>query len=295
MKLNKPIISVIIPTYKDWDRLDLCLSALESQSIQRNKFEIIVINNDITPTPTYIKEKYKRVFFIAQQKKGSYAARNKGIIYSKGSILAFTDSDCIPDKNWLLNAINSLNHKNKIYRIGGKIALFRTNSYNKKNIAEIYEYCYAFRQKEFIKKQKMAVTANMICYKFLFEKVGLFNENLFSGGDSEWGKRAYKKGYNINYEESVIINHPARNSLKEILNKNRREAAGKLKTNQYTIINIIINLFLSLLPPIKSIFYINKKNTFSDILIAFTIRYLLRIDTAIEQLLVGVIKKDAKR
>jgi glycosyltransferase involved in cell wall biosynthesis len=38
---NKQFVSVIIPTYKDWPRLKLCLEALGNQNCPQNQFEAI--------------------------------------------------------------------------------------------------------------------------------------------------------------------------------------------------------------------------------------------------------------
>src|SRR5690554_2984846 len=97
-------ISVIIPTYKDWERLALCLQALENQSFKPSNFEIIVINNLPGDLPPAAFKLPKNAVLVDEGKPGSYAARNTGIGMAKGEILAFTDSDCIPHKDWLINA-----------------------------------------------------------------------------------------------------------------------------------------------------------------------------------------------
>ncbi|BBI65073.1 hypothetical protein HSBAA_63790 [Vreelandella sulfidaeris] len=66
----------------------------------------------------------------------------------------------------------------------------------------------------------------MITWAKNFDLVGLFNEKLFSGGDTEWGLRAYKQGINITYSENIIVKHPARKSVRELLMKARRVAGG---------------------------------------------------------------------
>src|SRR5690554_5645873 len=122
-EIEVPIITVIIPTYHDWDRLQLCLNALQNQSLPNNGIEIIVVNNnpyDLVPDTLYIPSNVK---IINEGKPGSYAARNKAVRESQGIFLAFTDSDCIPDKNWLFNALQIFENKN-ISRIGGKVSIF---------------------------------------------------------------------------------------------------------------------------------------------------------------------------
>ena len=73
----------------------------------------------------------------------------------------------------------------------------------------------AYRQKG------TCVTANLFVYKYLFDKVGYFDEKLMSTGDWKWAKQAGKAGYKIEYVENVIVRHPARN-LSELAKKERR-------------------------------------------------------------------------
>lgn len=39
-------VSIIIPTYRDWDRLKACVYVLENQSYPKDLYEIIILNND---------------------------------------------------------------------------------------------------------------------------------------------------------------------------------------------------------------------------------------------------------
>ena len=44
--MSNPRVSVIIPVYRDWDHLRLCLDALERQTMSKDEYEIIVANNE---------------------------------------------------------------------------------------------------------------------------------------------------------------------------------------------------------------------------------------------------------
>ncbi len=99
-------ISVIIATYNRKDSLKETLDALTQQDLCHMSFEVIVINDGSTDGTAEFLEDYA-VFdsiglrFFNQQNKGPAAARNLGIRYAKGKIVAFTDDDCLPAKNWL--------------------------------------------------------------------------------------------------------------------------------------------------------------------------------------------------
>lgn len=220
-EIEVPIITVIIPTYHDWDRLQLCLDALQNQTISQKYFEVIAVNNDpydLVPDTLYIPSNAK---IINEGKPGSYAARNKAVREAQGTFLAFTDSDCIPDKDWLTNALKIFSSDKKISRIGGKVSIFCENE-NNRTSAELYDLLFAFQQKKAVNKLGYSVTANLIVRKEDFLSVGYFNDKLFSGGDHEWNMRAKQKGLSIIYAPNVIVNHPARKTIEELEKKRRR-------------------------------------------------------------------------
>ncbi|MGK9120130.1 glycosyltransferase [Olivibacter jilunii] len=224
MNCTEPFVSIIIPTYKDWQRLSLCLEALSKQTFPAENFEVIVVNNDpddVVPTFISLPETWQ---IVSERKSGSYAARNRGLLLAKGEILGFTDSDCLPDKDWIYNAV-SIFEERKCDRIAGDIQIFYEDDKRPTN-AELYEKVFAFKQAETVNSIGACVTGNMFSKRYVFDKAGPFNEALFSGGDYEWAKRASESGFNIEYSEGVKIFHPARKTMQELAKKAKRVGGG---------------------------------------------------------------------
>lgn len=215
------MISIIIPTYRDWLRLQVCLEALNNQSYSNSDFEVIVVNNDPSDPIPKSFQVYDNVRIISEVKPGSYAARNAALKIAEGEIIGFTDSDCIPDPYWIENAIKIFESNEEIDRIAGYIEIFR----NSKKKVELYDVVYAFPQKIY-SDSGFGVTGNMFSRKKVFSDIGFFDADVKSGGDSRWGWRAKEAGYNITYSDNVIVKHPARNSLKELRNKAKRVGKG---------------------------------------------------------------------
>lgn len=213
-------ISIIIPVFRDWDRLKLTLSALNNQSLPKEDFEILIVNNGVNSD---IPENFNFPInskVLLEEKPGSYAARNLGVKLSKGELLAFTDSDCIPDPKWLENGLKYFHDKN-LDRLGGAISIFCQNDSNK-TPAELYDVIFAFQQKKAINKVGYSVTANLLVRRSSFMEVGAFNDSLYSGGDHEWNIRANEKGLSLIYAPDVIVNHPARKTIEDLEKKVRR-------------------------------------------------------------------------
>ncbi|MFD1007289.1 glycosyltransferase family 2 protein [Oceanisphaera ostreae] len=251
MSTSQIFVSVIIPTYHDWDRLQLCINGLSVQSYNQSWFEVIVVNN----APDDINADFivpENAVVIDEDKPGSYAARNAALKIAKGDVVAFLDSDCIPDSKWLEEGVKALTSSDKVERVAGKVELFFTGY--PLSAAECYEKGFAFRQESNVNKG-VSVTANLFVYRQLFEQYGMFDDSLLSGGDFEWNRRASVAGSSIVYSSAAIVRHPARNSLSELLKKANRVALGSVAINKKTdklarfrqVVDVAINDLASLL------------------------------------------------
>jgi len=216
--------SIIIPTYKDWGRLSLCIDRLLNQKVEGVHFEIIAVDNEPEHAPpAFFLSKYvhNNVSLIHETSPGSYAARNRGAKLAKGTYLAFTDADCLPDNRWLNNAKNRFDEED-CDLIGGKIDIFKPDEGGE--WAFIYEKHMSFRQHIHVKKGR-SVTANLLVKRRVFESLKGFDSDVKSGGDWEFTERAVSKGFKMVYGDGVVVKHPARKSVKEIMKKQKRFAA----------------------------------------------------------------------
>ncbi|MBS4013217.1 MAG: glycosyltransferase [Bacteroidetes bacterium] len=221
---NLPYISVIIPVYNDYENLFICLNALKEQDYPKNKTEIIVIDNLSDKIPEKIKE-YNVVLLNEDKFKSSYAARNKGITISKGNVIAFIDSDCIPNSDWLCAGINCIIDKNADL-VGGNIEfLIKKNSF-------FHTFDSRFHlQQEFNIGNNTGITANLFVNKLLFEKLGLFPEWI-SGGDSYWTNKAVNDGCKLVFSKQAVVKHPSR-GFWGLLKKRKRTGIGFVQRLQF--------------------------------------------------------------
>lgn len=109
--LHPPMVSVIIPTENNSNLLQDCLESLQKLDYPENLLEILVITdlngdmddpngNGIVSSSTL---KYPVSVFQMDGTPGS--KRNYGIRMAKGSIIAFTDCDCIVPSQWISKAV----------------------------------------------------------------------------------------------------------------------------------------------------------------------------------------------
>jgi glycosyltransferase involved in cell wall biosynthesis len=226
-RVTPPFVSVIIPVYNDAARLQLCLTALESQSYRPDRYEIIVVDNGSDPEQqiSTLVDRFDHVVITQELVPGSYIARNKGISLAQGDVIAFTDADCIPASDWLEKGVQCLLQHDKCGLVGGRISMFFKDP-SHPTAVELYDYVIMdFPQEEFIQRQA-CITANVFTWKRVIDHVGGFGTHFKSFGDQEWGKRVHQAGYDHVYAEDACVAHPTRASMEELSNRAARITGG---------------------------------------------------------------------
>lgn len=223
--MDKPFVSVIIPVYNDSARLQKTLQALYLQTYPYARYEVIVVDNasDNSEEVPAVVRRFPNAIALYEAKRGSYAARNRGIATARGEIIAFTDSDCIPHTDWILAGVRSLLDNPKAGLIAGHIEFFFAG--HSPTVGEYVDSIFHLRQEHYSRVQHFGATGNVFTWRSVFDHVGEFNDQLYSMGDKEWGQRVWAAGYEVVYSPKVIVRHPARNT-QELLAKTRRCAQG---------------------------------------------------------------------
>ncbi len=210
------MISVIIPHLNQPDALEACLLSLEAQTLDRNLFEIIVVDNGSRALPVEVVERHSGVRLLQEGRPGPGPARNTGVAASRGEILAFIDADCRADPNWLRSIQTTLASSPPGTVLGGDVRIWRSGK--ELNAIEAYESVFAYRFKLYIEKHGYAGTGNLAVFRRDFDVAGPFG-GIEVAEDMEWGKRARAAGFRFRYVPEMVVFHPARGSIEELCAK----------------------------------------------------------------------------
>jgi GT2 family glycosyltransferase len=101
-----PKVSVVVATYNGARTLKICLESLTR--LNYSNYEIIVVDDGSTDRTPEIVQTYPQIRYVRQPNLGLSTARNTGMAASEGEIIAFTDSDCRADEDWLHYLIGDL-------------------------------------------------------------------------------------------------------------------------------------------------------------------------------------------
>ncbi len=212
-----PYVSVVVPHYNDLVALDHCLTTLLTQTYPRDRYEIIVADNASPQGRDAVAQVIAgRAALVVVEEKGAGPARNGGVAISKGEILAFTDSDCKAEPQWLVEGVAGLSEYDFV---GGRVRVL-VDDPKHMTPTEAFERVFAFDFKSYIIRKGFTGSGNLFCSRALFDKVGGFRVGVSE--DVEWSHRARSFGFTLGYAPAAIVGHPARKSWSELWRKWRR-------------------------------------------------------------------------
>jgi cellulose synthase/poly-beta-1,6-N-acetylglucosamine synthase-like glycosyltransferase len=221
-----PFVSVVVPFFGSITSLALALQALEQQTYPADRYDVAVVINggsvDIEP----LARNSSHTIRVSEEQPGAYAARNRGVGATRGEILAFTDSDCIPAVDWLRRGVAALLDDPEVEVVGGNVTVFARDP-DRPNAVELHQLVHSFPQEYFVRILRFATTANLFTYRRTFERNGPFEAALLSGGDAEWCQRLSARGGQIRFEPAAEVRHPARRTLRGLIRQRRRTAGGR--------------------------------------------------------------------
>ena len=210
-------VSVIIPHYRDLGGLARCLDALERQTLPRERFEIVVADNKSPEGEAAVAEVIAgRARLVVVTEKGAGPARNGGVAVATGRLFAFTDSDCVPEPQWLAEGLKGLESYDFV---GGHVRVLLENPPAMSDV-EAFERVFAFDFKAYILKKGFTGAGNMFCPRTVFEDVGGFLTGVSE--DVEWSHRATGKGHRLGFAPRAVVGHPARRSWADLETKWKR-------------------------------------------------------------------------
>lgn len=210
-KPRSPAVSVVVPHYNDPLALDLCLTALEAQTMSRDDFEIVVADNGspcgIDAVRAVVRDR-ARLVPVAQ--KGAGPARNGAVAATSAPLLAFTDCDCIPAPGWLAAGLAAL----AVHDIVGGRVMVATRNAHGMSPTEAFEAAFAFDFERYITREGFTGSGNLFVSRVLFDRIGGFRTGVSE--DKEWCHRAARLGYRTAYEPCAVVAHPARQSWRDL-------------------------------------------------------------------------------
>jgi len=222
-----PFVSVIVPVYNGADTIGECLLAVANQDYPRDRYEIVVVDNNSTDETAKAIRQFPVRYVLETAVQSSYAARNRGVGEARGEVLAFTDADCVPDRQWLTRGVAACTQPG----VGGVAGAVRPRTAT--TLAQRYAVQHeALSQDTAVRGnayKPAAYTANAFYRKEAVERVGRFDPSVKSGGDAELAWKVQEQlGLSIALAPEAFVYHTHRAGVGELLRQRRNYGYGSV-------------------------------------------------------------------
>ena len=220
-----PMVSVVVPVYNEEAEISELLDSLLELNWPRDRLEILCVDNNSTDGTLELLRTYP-ITVLQEATPGPYAARNTAIRQAQGEFIALTDADCKVSPNWLLELWQAFDTP-EVGAVGGSIVPRTITNYVDYFEGYIFKSPNHSRGSDRI--QPYVVTANVMYRKAVFDRVGLFDAESFSGPDVEMSWRVLRSNcYTLKIcpDDQAVVQHRYRTQLKDFTYVLQRDAYG---------------------------------------------------------------------
>ena len=208
-----PFVSVIVCSYNGGRTLAACLDSLSK--LNYPDYEVILVDDGSTDDTAHIAAQFPQVRYIHQSNHGLSHARNTGAAAARGEVLAYTDSDCIADVDWLYYLIGTL-VSGDYAGVGGPNVTPPAQNWVQACVAAAPGGPSHVLLTDTVAEHIPG--CNMAFYRWAFESVGGFDAEYHKAGDDvDFCWRIQQAGWVIAFSPPAIVWHYRRFTLRAFL------------------------------------------------------------------------------
>lgn len=209
--MNQTIdFSIIIPTFRRHDSLRECLESISAIQYDRDRYEVIVVDDGSGHPPDEVVPDFKdrvNIRLLIEQHSGPASARNKGAACANGKFLVFIDDDCRLTPDWL-SKIKGVMEYHQGSAVGGHtVNALRENVYSAAS-QTLIDYLYRYYNADH--DRALFLTSNNVAFPAQkFREIGGFDTSfpLSAGEDRELCDRWRQTNNKITYAPHATVFH----------------------------------------------------------------------------------------
>jgi GT2 family glycosyltransferase len=203
-------VTVVIPAYNCAPSLERCLSSLVTQTYPRHRYEIVVVDDGSTDNTAEIAQSHARAWsgrlsVISKANGGPASARNAGVSATDDDVdvVAFIDSDCVAEPDWLACLVERL-ATTDASGVGGPLLNMVAPGW----ISQYLHAAQFYRHRVRHDKVDYLVTASVAFRRAALEEVGGFSRRTgVWGEDADLSFRLLQSGHTLLLAQQGIVTH----------------------------------------------------------------------------------------
>jgi len=226
-------VTIIIPVKNEENNIERCLKAIGRLDWGKGEVEVILADGGSKDRTVFLARKLGAK--IVENKKGTVApGRNVAFRKVRGDLIAFTDADCLVDKNWLKNCLKYFQDR-RVAGVGGANLTSSNASDFEKAVGWVFDQGFfsAGSLHGRVMKKVVGVDSlpgcNSIYKASVLKKVMPQDESLLTCDETEMNYRIKDLGYKLLYTPDVFVWHCRRSTAKKLYRQIYRYAIGRLQ------------------------------------------------------------------
>jgi glycosyltransferase involved in cell wall biosynthesis len=225
---ERPAITVVVPSRDRPAQLEECLTALAAQTYPPSAFEVIVVDDGSSAPLDALVDRFAdrlQARVIRQERLGAAAARNSGIAAARAPVLAFTDDDCRPDRDWLSRLAERFQRSGDLL-VGGRVVNALCDNPFSVTSQLIHDLAYAHHNSDGAQARFFA-TNNLAATTDGLVRLGGFDVGFaVASEDRDLCARWHESGAALVYAPDALVAHAHRLSLAEFWMQHFRYGRG---------------------------------------------------------------------
>jgi len=200
--LEYPLVTIVMPMYNEQNHISTCLKSLVEQDYDQNALEILVVDGMSSDGSRAIvlewRQEYPHITLLDNPKRITPAAMNVGIRAAHGGVIARVDAHSLVAPDFVHKCIECLQRSSADF-VGGPLQ-YIAQSFMAKTISLAVSSPFGVGNSAFrySKKEQFVDTVAFGAYRReVFDRVGLFDENLLTNEDYDLAYRIRKTGGRI--------------------------------------------------------------------------------------------------
>lgn len=240
--MSVPFVSVVIPERNEEEKISFCLESLLGSDYPHDRFEVIVVDGMSEDRTVEIvksfSEQHQNIKLLYNEKRATPVARNIGIKASVGEYVMFFDAHSVASFDYISKCVKHI-QETDADNVGG---IVRTQPVSGSILGRTIAAVLASRFGVGGSKFRTGVTSpeevDTVPFGFykraVFDRIGLFNENLVRNQDIEFNLRLKRKGGKIILFPDIDLIYFSRSSLRSFLKNNYENGFWVIFASRYS-------------------------------------------------------------
>jgi glycosyltransferase involved in cell wall biosynthesis len=216
-------VRVVVATLDGAQTLPALLTACASQDFAE-PFEVVVVDDGSTDGTAVVAERMGATV-VRQENRGPASARNAGWKREGADWILFTDSDCVPRRDWVRLLVSALRDGASV--VAGSYGIANPGNW----LAEAIHAEIVWRHARLRDTIDFAGSFNLGARREALEAVGGFDESFAapSAEDNDLSYRWGRAGYSIRFVRTALVDHRHPTSLRRYLREQERHGYWRVR------------------------------------------------------------------